>query len=147
MAEAGFKHKSADSEVAVPDLSGTQAQIPPGRRQGKRYSPVYSREDWGSLSLQFPVPELQALGGSPAVFLQGVTLTAPGDVGFRVPSGRAADPHLRALGEALGPGVDADLWGLCRSEWTGGKELVRAAVLSQASGPGSPAPSLQTAET
>lgn len=59
------------------------------------------------------VPELLALGFLPAVLLQSMTLSAPRDVGRGVPGGRAADAHLHTLGEVLGPGMDADLWGPC----------------------------------
>lgn len=67
----------------------------------------------GGLVHLLPVPEPLALGPLPAVLLQSMTLTAPGDVGCGVPRGRAANAHLHTLGEVLGPGVDADLRGLC----------------------------------
>lgn len=70
----------------------------------------------GGLVHLFPVPEPLALGPLPAVLPQSMTLTAPGDVGCGVPRGRAANAHLHTLGEVLGPGVDADLRGLCDTE-------------------------------
>lgn len=74
------------------DLAPESPMIP-GGRQSKCHSPLTRRKTEarrgppGVLVHLFPAPEPWAPGSSPAVLLQGVTITAPGDVGCRVPRG------------------------------------------------------------